>query len=393
MKVAIVSHSYLEVENQKNILALDEFCEVLCILPRKGAVLIFPEVEFKADTAIRHIFAAYYPFQQSKGQYLLLSPTLGLRHFRPDIINVEYNPWSLLFFQVLLYRRIYSPQSKLVCTIKKNTFSYGHGIIGRTKRWLAQFGVRQVDHVIAASKMVSNLCESEFSMPARKISMCHHLGVDISLFNPIIKRTQECIDVEKPIIVGYCGRFDAEKGLKDLVEAIRLVRQTLNKTVVLRLMGRGAYNDFLDDYLLNEARKVDWLELLPPVPHSEVANFLRVLDIFVLPARILQDHQEHDAHAMIEAMACGVACIGTKSGIIPEILGNGAGWLVNPQHPENLCEALRFLINSVEERRIIALRGREKAVKEFDLRVVAKRKSDIFRGIVHEKKSNLESNI
>ncbi len=41
MKVAIISHTYLEPENQKNLLALSALCDVRCVLPRRGPVLIF----------------------------------------------------------------------------------------------------------------------------------------------------------------------------------------------------------------------------------------------------------------------------------------------------------------------------------------------------------------
>jgi glycosyltransferase involved in cell wall biosynthesis len=310
---------------------------------------------------------------------------MGFLRVKPDVINVEYNPWSLLFFQVLLYRWMYSRRSKLVCTIKKNTFRCGSGIMGKTKGLLARFSLGRLDHVIAASNMVSELCRSQFSIAAEKVSICHHLGVDVSLFSPTGEKSSVDDNAERPMVVGYCGRFDAEKGIQDLVEAIRLVKQSVKRTIVLKLMGRGAYRNFLDDYLRNESRRVDWLELLPPVPHAEVAKFLRTLDIFVLPSRILYDHQEHDAHVLLEAMACGVACIGTKSGIIPDILDNGAGYLVDPQDPQDLCEALSLLINSADERGILAKCGRRRAVEEYSLSVVAKRKYDVFRGVVNER--------
>jgi glycosyltransferase involved in cell wall biosynthesis len=68
------------------------------------------------------------------------------------------------------------------------------------------------------------------------------------------------------------------------------------------------------------------------VPHGEVALFLQALDIFVLPTVAITPRLstlELDAHALQEAMACGVACIGSESGPIPEIL-QGAGILVPP---------------------------------------------------------------
>lgn len=384
MKVAIISHSYLEPENQKNMIALNTLCDVRCILPRRGPVLIFHNYEFKNRRDISGVFFAYRPCYLAKAQYILSSLTMGLHGFKPDVINIEYNPWSLIFFQTLLYRNIYSRKSKIVCTLKKNTYRCGSGIFGKIKDWVARFSLKRVDHIFAASNMVAALCKSEFSIPARKVSVCHHLGVDVSLFSPIDAKYPRDDDAAPPIVVGYCGRLDADKGIQDLIEAMRLVKRSTKRAVVLKLMGCGAYGDFLDEHLRNESQEADWLELLPPVPNAEVANFLRTLDIFVLPSRILDDHQEHDAHVLLEAMACGVPCIGTKSGIIPEILGNGVGCLVSPQNPHALCEALSFLIGNPSERGILAKRGRTKSVEEFSLSVVAEKKYNIFRGVVNE---------
>lgn len=384
MKVAIISHTYLESENQKNMLALNALCDVRCILPRRGQVLIFQDYEFVDSPETSHIFLPYRTLYLSTVQYIYGSLTMGLFKFKPDVINIEYNPWSLMFFQVLLYRRMFSPRSKIVCTIKKNTYRCRPGVFGRIKDLVARFSMRNVDHVIAASNMVADLCKSEFSIPVRKVSVCHHLGVDILLFKPIGEKCQDDNNPHKPIVVGYCGRFDEEKGIIDLIEAMRLVKKTVKRTIVLKLMGCGAYSDFWDKHLKKESQHFEWLELLPPVPNAEVAKFLRTLDIFVLPSRILDDHQEHDAHVLLEAMASGVACVGTNSGIIPEILNGGFGYVVRPENPDELCDALNDLINNSGYRAMLAARGRKKAVDKFALSEIAKKKYTIFKGVANE---------
>jgi L-malate glycosyltransferase len=384
-RVVVVSHSYLESENQKNIAKLEAVCDVQCILPSKGDVLIFRDHRYEVVNANRHLFLAYRALYISKAQYILASLTLGLTRFRPDIINVEYNPWSLIFLQVFIYKSIFSRSSKIVCTLKKNTFHCKKGLTGKVKKYVARYTIKKVDHIIAGSKMVSELCRTEFSFPQENTSICHHLGVDVDLFSPAERMLGES---GKPrngrIVVGYCGRFDSEKGIEDLIEGVRLLRRTGKKDVVLKLLGCGAYRDSMDEELQEEMQNNTWLELLPPVPNAEVAKFLRTLDIFVLPARIRDDHQEHDAHVLLEAMACGVPCVGTRSGIIPEILANGDGCLVDAQNPQQLCDAIHFLIENPNVGRSLAVRGRRRAVEEFALDVIAKRKAEIFSIVANE---------
>ena len=134
--------------------------------------------------------------------------------------------------------------------------------------------------------------------------------------------------------------------------------------------------------LERRAAHTSWLEILPPVRNAEVADFLHTLDIFVLPARILTDHQEHDAHALLEALAAGVATIGARSGIIPEILGDGTGVLVAPSATVELAAAVGELAEDEHLRQSLGARGRRKAEQEFSLDRTATDKLDVFRELM-----------
>ena len=377
MKVAVLSHSYLEPENRKNILALGAYATVRVILPRKGPVLIFRNYKFEQSDFGRKFFMAFPLLYLSNGQYLLRSSTMGLRRFQPDVINVEYNPWSGMFFQVIVYRALFCRRAKVICTVKKNTYRQYPGWRGWMKKWLSRFCVKQVDHIIAVSAMAARLYEHKFSVPAYRITNLYHLGVDTSLFVPEPVRKNEA---ERPIIIGYCGRFDVDKGITDLIVAVRRVQDLITRSAVLRLLGDGPLTSELEQ----QAYDADWLEILPPIGNAEVAHFLQSLDIFVLPSRILDDHQEHDAHALMEALAVGVATIGTRSGIIPEILNDGTGLLVSPEAPDELSVAIENLVNDHRARKTLGMRGRKKAEKEFALDVIARRKIEIFRRVLND---------
>lgn len=384
MKVAIVSHSYLDFENRKNIHQLSKLCSVQCILPQRGSVLISRVSEIDVSRDRERMFFTSRPINVSAGQYLLATMTMGFDRFQPDIINIEYNPWSALFLQVLLFRRLFVRRAKIVCTIKKNTFQCPPGLFGKVKGQLARFCLAKVDHVIAASTKAANMVSSQFSFPVDKISVCPHLGVDITLFRPASAVRPSKKPLRRAITVGYCGRFDAEKGVEELVEAVRLANRALGNNLVLRMLGRGTEKGSVEDLLRLRAERLGWLELLSPVPHTDVPGFLQSVDIFVMPSRRLPDHEEHDAQALIEAMASGIASIGTTTGIIPEILVNNAGRLVEPEDPHELCNTLLDLVERPVERRRLSARARDVVRRYFALNVVAERKNEIFRQVLDE---------
>jgi glycosyltransferase involved in cell wall biosynthesis len=383
MKIAVYSHSYIEPENQKNINALTAFSNIRVVLPCWGSVLVFTECKFSTRSSWSDLFRPFQPIYLSKSQYLLKTITMGLHRFRPDIINVEYNPWSLMFLQVVVSRALFYRHAKLVCTVKKNTYRRKKGPLGYGKDWFARCSLRWVDHIIAASEMAARLIQIKFSYPSHKITVCNHLGVDTSLFKP---RKIELTDVKSPIIIGYCGRFDADKGVTDLIDAVRRVKQQIAQPIVLKLLGVGAYSGSLDSQLAKEAKETDWIKVLPAVPHAEVASFFQKLDIFVLPSRKLKDHEEHDAQALLEALASGIASIGRNSGIIPEIIGDGTGCLVNSECSEELAGVIVQLIRRPNFRRELSQRGRKKAETEFSLAVIAKKKLTIFKRCLNKSK-------
>jgi glycosyltransferase involved in cell wall biosynthesis len=226
--------------------------------------------------------------------------------------------------------------------------------------------------------MVAQLYEQKFLVPTHRITNLHHLGVDTSLFVPAPTKQYE---TGTPVIIGYCGRLDIDKGITDLIAAVRRVQEQKKGAVTLRLLGSGSIKHEIEEL----ASATPWLEILPPVANAEVAHFLQGLDIFVLPSRILEDHQEHDAHALMEALAVGVATIGTRSGIIPEILDEDVGLLVSPEAPDELAAAIEYLVNDNRARKRLGMRGRKKAEIEFALDVIAERKVEIFQGVLDDK--------
>ncbi len=201
----------------------------------------------------------------------------------------------------------------MIASGKKNTYRQYPGLMGRLKQGLARFGLGRVDHLEVASEMAADMYERQFGMASDDISVVTHIGVDTRVFRPAESRRTE---PGEPLVVGYCGQFSRHKGLDSLVEAARRARAD-GLDLRLELLGDGPMRAELEQVALEEGSII----LRNPVPSDQVAHFMNGLDIYVLPALILPDHQEHDAHALLQALACGIASDGTRSGIIPEILG------------------------------------------------------------------------
>jgi glycosyltransferase involved in cell wall biosynthesis len=75
--------------------------------------------------------------------------------------------------------------------------------------------------------------------------------------------------------------------------------------------------------------------------------------------------------SLLEAMSVGVPAIGTETGGMPALLGEGAGLLVPERDAEALASALERVLVDEELRAELGAAGRRRVEERFDVEVVA----------------------
>lgn len=154
-------------------------------------------------------------------------------------------------------------------------------------------------------------------------------------------------------LVVHLGRFDPIKRHADLVEAARLVHPA-HPGAVFVLAGEGPMLAPIQEL----ARGLPFVRCVGNVP--DVAPLLRAASVFVLPSA-------HEAAplALLEAMACGRACICTDVGGMPSMLadasGQACGLLVPPGDPTRLADAIVLLLGNESLRATMGARARAAA--------------------------------
>jgi len=113
--------------------------------------------------------------------------------------------------------------------------------------------------------------------------------------------------------------------------------------------------------LISELKLDNRVRLMGTIPHEQIAGFLNLADVFVLPSL-----SEGLGIAIIEAMACGIPVIGTNVDGIPDIIkDNDNGVLVPPGDAEALAGAIDKLLQDEELRGKLAVRGLEEVEQRF----------------------------
>jgi L-malate glycosyltransferase len=183
-------------------------------------------------------------------------------------------------------------------------------------------------------------------------------GIDLDLFRPDGAdgdwHARLGIASGRPIVV-HVARFDPVKRHIDVAAAARLVHAAYPDAVFV-LAGQGPLLASIQEL----ARDLPWVRFVPNV--SDVAALLRAASVFVLPSAL-----EAAPFALLEAMACGLACVCTGVGGIPTMLAAGsdepAGLLVPPGDPSALAAAVTRLLGDAGLRAALGARARARAAE------------------------------
>ena len=78
-------------------------------------------------------------------------------------------------------------------------------------------------------------------------------------------------------------------------------------------------------------------------------------------------------------MACGVPCVASRVGGIPEVVEDGkSGYLVPPGDPAALASAIEAILDDDQMRISFSRRARQRAIEKFDLQDMVKHYIDLY---------------
>lgn len=162
------------------------------------------------------------------------------------------------------------------------------------------------------------------------------------------------------------------KGHVYLLEAARLLCEQ-GVDVRIECIGDGPLREELERYVA-EHDLGGTVALTPALSHRELLERLAAGTwCAAVLASVVTAAGEHEGIpvSLLEAMSVGVPAIGTETGGIPALLGEGAGLLVPERDAAALAEALERVLADGELRARLAAAGRRRVEERFDVDVVA----------------------
>jgi glycosyltransferase involved in cell wall biosynthesis len=181
-----------------------------------------------------------------------------------------------------------------------------------------------------------------------------------------------------PMTVFVPGSLVAVKGHDVLFQAIARPEPT-ELGIRLVLAGDGPLRSSLLE-LAGTLGVRERVTFLGHLPHADVLAALarREYDLVALASNTSSGEKEGIPVALMEAMAHTLPVLATDTGGVSELIGGGAGMLVEAANDEALASALCELARDTDLRRSLALVGRSRIEEAFDIESVVDELVELF---------------
>jgi glycosyltransferase involved in cell wall biosynthesis len=227
-----------------------------------------------------------------------------------------------------------------------------------------------VDHLVAGNAAAEAVMRRRGY--AGPVTVLPQHGVELEAAH--IEADKHAARDARPYTIGYVGRLVSEKGVDLLLEALA----RLGPDCTLLLVGQGPELP----RLLERAQALgisERVKAATAVTHADVPNYLKSMDVLVLPSRTTPAWKEQFGHVLIEAMACGVPVVGSSSGEIPVVIGT-AGMVFNEGDVDDLVVRLKSLRDPELSHRL-AQAGRARVAEQYTNDVIAAGYARVFRAL------------
>jgi glycosyltransferase involved in cell wall biosynthesis len=271
-----------------------------------------------------------------------------IRQLTPDVVHA-HDPHAAAMAALALSFAAPSPRPPIVASRRVDFHLQGNSF----SRWK----YRQIDLFIAASEAIRAILQHD-GIPADRIVVVHD-GIDVGKIGrlPRVDMHAEFWFPHGAPLLANVGALVAHKGQKFLVEAMaHVLREVPDAHLVIFGEGdlRAALTRQIKDLHLEK-------RVLLPGFREDVLQLVKSADLFVMSSVT-----EGLGSTVLDAMAMGLAVVGTQAGGIPEAVVHGeTGLLVAPGDARSLAGAIVRLLKDRDLRQRMGQAGLARVAAHF----------------------------
>lgn len=323
-----------------------------------------PDMPPASDKLIYEIFGA-------KRAWVLTSLTKRLWFGTPKI-DVLFSPSH--------YAPVLAPVKSVIYLMDMSFERFGTEYftsydINQLKKW-TPISVKRAKKVLTISEFSKNEIVKLYGTDPEKVEVVYP-AYDKNVFHGKIPKTKQIAIRKKYAINGsyllYWGTLQPRKNISKLIEAFSKLKETRIKLVIVGKKG------WLYDQILEQSKRLgieNRVIFTGFAPTDDLPALIKSSRAFVLPSLY-----EGFGMPVVEAQAVGVPVVVSKVSSLPEVAGDSAIYIEDPNSVESIKDAIENSINlSAKERSRIIKEGKDNA-KKFDWDISAQKIISILKNI------------
>lgn len=350
--------------------------------------------EFEAHVILPNDGVLVEALRQVGAQVSVLDyPILRRKYFNPKGIADYIRSYNFYAKQIALYAREHSIDMVhnntaavlegiyLKRKLKLPLIWHVHEIIVKPKAisdFINMLMGRYADKIVTVSQAVANHIKQSPFIKDSQVEVIYN-GVDNAVYYPMdASSIREKFDIaQDALVIGMIGRVNAIKGQNDFIEAVEPLLEKNEKAVAF--LAGGVFHgeewrlEELDKRIasssvVSQIHRIDY--------YDKTSELYNMFDIFVLPS-IKPDSLPT---VVLEAMACSKPVVGYNNGGIAEmVVDDKSGYLVKPNRPQELSNAISLLLDSSKKREKFGRVGYQRQRELFSLESYIKNFSELYK--------------
>ncbi len=166
------------------------------------------------------------------------------------------------------------------------------------------------------------------------------------------------------------------KGLEELIEATKLLQ---DRDIVLTIVGIDEHDNYCKSFVeLAKNQLGEHFKGLGLQSFEKVPEFLAIADVIAIPQKNNSATVGQVPAKVFDAMAMAKPVVATAVSDLPEIL-DGCGWIVEPEKPEELAQAITYILEHPEEAEQKGQKARIKCIENYSWDAMEKVLGDVFK--------------